>query len=147
MLRDELGERDQGWCQVTYSKEDPLQHDTFIVTSGGEGEETFGVVLANEVEENSGAFKDVERLWFVLAVDEDGDATIGVESDKPWLLLTIGGEDDLLDAVEARSGAAWCGWQHLLVIYGIGIGGLELFEQDGDFVSVGGGSSVEQEGL
>lgn len=41
----------------------------------------------------------------MLAVDEHGDATIGVKSDKPWFLLTVRGDVDLLDAVEARSGA------------------------------------------
>ena len=105
MLQDERDERTKGCCNVTYGKEDPLEHDAFIVTSGGEGEDTFGVVLADEVEENGGGFKDVERLWLVLAVDEDGDATVGVESDEPWFLLTVGGDVDLLNTVGVRSGA------------------------------------------
>ena len=107
VLRD-MDECDQGWGRVTYGKEDPLEHDAFVVASGGEGEETFGVVLANKVKKDGGALKDAERLWFVLAVDEGGDATVGVVSDEPRFLLTVGREIDPLDAVGARSGAAWC---------------------------------------
>ena len=83
----------------------------------------------------------------MFAVDEDGDATVGVESNEPRFLLTVGGEIDPLDAMGARSGAAWCRGQDSLVVYDIAIGGLELFEQNGHLVSVGGGCGVEQEGL
>ena len=64
----------------------------------------------------------------MLAIDEDGDATVGVEIDKPLFLLTIAGELDLFDAVGARWGAAGARWQHLLVIYDIAIDGPELFK-------------------
>ena len=145
VLRDELNKREQGWCEATYGKEDPLEHDALIVTPGGEGEETFGVVLADEVEENSGGFKDVERLWLVIAIDEDGDATVGVESDEPRLLLTVRGDVDLLDAEGARSGGCMIHRGRLLVIYDVAVDSLEFFEQDGHLVSVGSGRGIEHE--
>jgi hypothetical protein len=104
VLRDELDERGQGRGKVTYAKEDPLEHDALVVAPGREEEEAFGVVLANEVEKDSGGFKDAERLWLVFAVDENRDATVGIESDEPRLLLTVGGEIDPLDAVELGRG-------------------------------------------
>ena len=107
MLR-EIDEHDQDWCKVTCGKEDPLEPDAFIVASGGEGEETFGVILANEAETNSGVFKDAERLWFVFTVDKGRGATVRAVSDEPGFLLTIGGEVNPLNAVGARSGPAWC---------------------------------------
>jgi len=113
------------------AKEDPLEHDALVVAPGREEEEAFGVVLANEVEKDSGGFKDAERLWLVFAVDENRDATVGIESDEPRLLLTVGGEIDPLD----------------VVVYDVAIGGLELFEQNGHLVSVGSGCGVEQQGL
>ena len=83
----------------------------------------------------------------MFAVDEDGDATVGVESDEPRFLLTVGGEIDPLDSAGARSGVAWWRGQYLLVVYDVAIGGLELFEQNGHLVSVWSGCGVEQEGL
>ena len=49
MLRDGLDERNQSWRKVTYGKEDPLEHNAFVIAPGGEGEEAFGIVLANEI--------------------------------------------------------------------------------------------------
>lgn len=107
VLRDRLDERGRGWHRFTYGKEDPLEHDALVVASCREGEDAFGVVLASEVEEDSCGFKDDERLWLVVAVDEDGDAAVGVEIDEPLLLLTVGADVDLLDTVKSASGTAW----------------------------------------
>ena len=83
----------------------------------------------------------------MFAVDEDGDATVGVESNEPRFLLTVGGEIDPLDSAGARSEAAWCKGRCLLVVYDVAISGLELFEQNGHLVSVWSRCGVEQEGL
>ena len=107
MLWDELDEDDQGVRQATYCEEGPLEHDALVVTSSGEGKDTVGVILASEIKENGGCFKNAKVwFWFAGSVDEDGDATVGVERDEPWFLLTVGGNVDLLDAVCARSGGS-----------------------------------------
>lgn len=108
VLQEERDERTKDSRKDTYGKEDPLEHDAFIVTSGGEGQETLGVVLAHEIEKNGGALKDGERLWLVLAVNKDGDTTVGVHSDEPRLLLTVSRDVNLLDPDPVRSGAACC---------------------------------------
>jgi len=109
------------------SKKDPLEHDALIVTSGGEAEETFGVVLADKVKKDGSTLKDDKGLWLMLTVDEDRDATVGVQSNEPRFLLTVGGDVDFLD----------------FVIYDVAVCGSELFEQDGYFESIGGGRGIE----
>ena len=96
---------------VTHSKKYPLEHDALIVTSSGEAEETFLVVLADEVKEDSGAFKDNKGLWFMLAVNKDGNATVGVQSNEPWFLLTVGGDVYFLDSARGLDHARVCNAQ------------------------------------
>ena len=70
-------------------EEQPLQ--TLTALEGvREAEVILGVGLLEEVEELGGGFHDGEggRL---AAIEEDGDAAVGVEAQEPFVFLDVGG--------------------------------------------------------
>ena len=71
-----------------------------------EAESVIGVELFEEVEEFGGGFEDGEGRG-VGAVEEDGDAAVGVEAEEPGFLLHVGGDV----AIEGWVSQAVGGWE------------------------------------
>ena len=134
--------------RVTYCEEDPLQHLAVLVRARPrvERELELGVVVLLEVEKDRGGLEDGEVV--AVAVDEDGDATVRVHPDKPWLLLRPLPDIYRMHTFTAASESPaprHARGSNVLVFKTILVP--KLLEEDRNLPAIGGPSGIELEGL
>lgn len=94
-----------------------------ISTSGRETYLVLPIIPLSKVLKDTTAFKDPNVLAIRERVCDGGDPSVGIDLQKPRLLLLIGGDVDVLGLV----------------------GKAKFFESDGDLDSVGCGVCVERD--
>ena len=79
--------RNSYWAKDTNSEEKPLQQNTISIriVDGVESEFEVLVVVLDEVQEDGRRLED--RKVVSRAINENGNAAVGVQLDKPWFLL------------------------------------------------------------
>lgn len=123
-------EKDVHWSQPAMLPSNPLLRNLILITLVRETQLVFRVVILGQVVQNSQPFKDGKIVS--VMVNDGGDPTVGVDFGEPGFFLGVfHNVDGLIGDFRNRGRRRR------------GIEVFELFEEDGDFVPVGGAESED----